>query len=255
MKKPLLWKAGGLCLALALLLWTLWGNTALMVSHVTVPGSRLPPAFSGFRIAQVSDLHNAEFGAGNERLLGLLAESAPELIAITGDLVDAGHTDTETALAFVAEAVKIAPVYYVPGNHEAHLPQYAALKAGLEEAGAVVLEDRAAALWRDGEAITVAGLSDPAFAGAGELFGEAPAMVRAKLGRCWRGKGGIPSCFPTGRSCLTFTAAAGWIWCWRATPTAVSSVCPLRGGLSPRTRGFSPGTTQDFTPAAAPAWW
>ena len=174
MKKPLHWKAGGLCLALALLLWTLWGNTALMVSHVTVPGSRLPPAFSGFRIAQVSDLHNAEFGAGNERLLGLLAESAPDLIAITGDLVDAGHTDTETALAFVAEAAKIAPVYYVPGNHEAHLPQYSALKAGLEEAGAVVLEDRAAALWRDGEAITVAGLSDPAFAGAGELFGEAP---------------------------------------------------------------------------------
>ncbi len=190
MKKPLLWKAGGLCLALALLLWTLWGNTALMVSHVTVPGSRLPPAFSGFRIAQVSDLHNAEFGAGNERLLGLLAESAPDLIAITGDLVDAGHTDTETALAFVAEAVKIAPVYYVPGNHEAHLPQYAALKAGLEEAGAVVLEDRAAALWRDGEAITVAGLSDPAFAGAGELFGEAPAMVRAKLGALLEGERG-----------------------------------------------------------------
>ena len=232
MKKPLLWKAGGLCLALALLLWTLWGNTALMVSHVTVPGSRLPPAFSGFRVAQVSDLHNAEFGAGNERLLGLLAESAPDLIAITGDLVDAGHTDTETALAFVAEAVKIAPVYYVPGNHEAHLPQYAALKAGLEEAGAVVLEDRAAA-----------------------LSGRRPPWAGPSWGRCWRGKGGIPSCFPTGRSCLTFTAAAGWIWCWRATPTAVSSVCPLRGGLSPRTRGFSPGTTQDFTPAAAPAWW
>ncbi len=60
----------------------------------------------------------------------------------------------------------------------------------LLQAGAVVLEDRAAALWRDGEAITVAGLSDPAFAGAGELFGEAPAMVRAKLGALLEGERG-----------------------------------------------------------------
>lgn len=184
MKKPSLWKAGGLCLALALLLlWTLWGNTALMVSHVTVRSGSLPPAFSGFRIAQVSDLHNAEFGEGNEKLLGMLSDCAPDLIAVTGDLVDAGHTDIEVALAFVAEAAKIAPVYYVPGNHEAHLPRYDTLKAGLAEAGAVVLEDEAVTLRRDGEAITVAGLSDPAFAGAGDLFGEVPAMVRAKLER------------------------------------------------------------------------
>lgn len=186
MKKLSLRKARRLCLALALaplLLWVLWGNTALTVTTIPIHSSRLPPAFSGFRVAQVSDLHNAEFGAGNQRLLELLSGCAPDLIAVTGDLVDAGHTDMETALAFVEEAVKIAPVYYVTGNHEAHLPQYAALRTGLEEAGAVVLEDEAVAFRRDGAALTVAGLTDPAFSGAGDLFGEVPAMVRAKLNR------------------------------------------------------------------------
>ena len=144
MKKPLLWKAGGLCLALALLLWTLWGNTALMVSHVTVPGSRLPPAFSGFRIAQVSDLHNAEFGAGNQRLLGLLAESAPDLIAITGDLVDAGHTDTETDRAvrgFDAPPFREQLLAVLGGERLQLLERLVFLDVEFLEAGCILLAD------------------------------------------------------------------------------------------------------------------
>ncbi len=76
-----------------LLIWTIWGNTALTVGNIKISSSRIPPAFSGFRIAQVSDLHNAEFGKGNKKLLELLSESKPDIIVITGDFVDAGHTD------------------------------------------------------------------------------------------------------------------------------------------------------------------
>ena len=97
----------------ALLVYLIWGNTALTVSNIKISSSRIPIAFSGFRIAQVSDLHNAEFGKGNRKLLELLSESKPNIIAITGDLVDAGHTDIGVALDFAKEAVKIAPAYYV----------------------------------------------------------------------------------------------------------------------------------------------
>jgi hypothetical protein len=45
-----------------LVIWIIWGNTALMVNTTTISSSRIPASFSGFRIAQVSDLHNAEFG-------------------------------------------------------------------------------------------------------------------------------------------------------------------------------------------------
>ncbi len=105
-----------------------------MVNAVTVSGGRISAAFSGFRIAQVSDLHNAEFGENNAELLKLLSESKPDIIVITGDLIDASHTDAGIALGFVQESVKIAPTYFVAGNHEAASPQYDTLKSGLEAA-------------------------------------------------------------------------------------------------------------------------
>ena len=165
----------------ALLVYLIWGNTALTVSNIKISSSRIPIAFSGFRIAQVSDLHNAEFGKGNRKLLELLSESKPDIIAITGDLVDAGHTDIGVALDFAKEAVKIAPVYYVTGNHEASLSQYDELKIELKTIGVIVLEDEAVQLKYDTEEITLIGLSDPDFTIKGDVFREAPAMVRTKL--------------------------------------------------------------------------
>lgn len=175
---------------LALVLWIVWGNTALMVSTVTVSGSRIPPAFSGFRIAQVSDLHNAEFGKNNAKLLQLLSANTPDIIVITGDLVDVQHTDIDIALDFAREAVQIAPVYYVMGNHEAGLPQYDKLKAGIEAAGAAVLEDEAVPLEHGGVKITLAGLLDPDFTMKGDMFGESPAVASAKLGELLDVEGG-----------------------------------------------------------------
>ena len=166
---------------LALIIWTVWGNTALMVSTAAISSSRIPPAFSGFRIAQVSDLHNAEFGKDNSTLLRMLSESGPDIIVITGDLVDSTHTDIDTALSFAKEAVQIAPVYYVTGNHEARLTEYGRLRTGLETAGVTVLEDKTVWLERDGGKIMLIGLSDPDFTVKGDMFGEVPSMAGTKL--------------------------------------------------------------------------
>ena len=181
-----------ICVALVsilLAIWTLWGNTALEVNEITI-SSRIPPAFSGFRIAQVSDLHNAEYGEDNVKLLQLLSECDPDIIVITGDLVDASRTDIDVALAFAGEAVRIAPTYYVTGNHEAAISQYDVLKSGLEAAGVIVLEDEAVSLEQNGESITLIGLSDPDATIKGDLFGEVPAMVSTKLGNLMGGESG-----------------------------------------------------------------
>ena len=170
-------------IGLTLVIWTMWGNTALVVSEFSISSDRLPVPFSGFRIAQVSDLHNAEFGENNAKLLQLLCECQPDMIAITGDLIDANHTDIETALAFANEAVKIAPAYYVSGNHEARCSECDTLKTGLESAGVTVLEDEAVYLERDGETIALLGLADPDFSIKGDLFGEVPAMESTKLNK------------------------------------------------------------------------
>ena len=67
------------------------------------------------------------------------------------------------------------------GNHEATCSQYGDLKAGLEEAGVIVLEDEAISLERGGETIALLGLADPDFMVKGDMFGEVPAMVSTKL--------------------------------------------------------------------------
>lgn len=179
MKKRLYTKF--LVLLLLVTIWTVWGNTALMMSTFSISSSRIPSAFSGFRIAQVSDLHNAAFGKNNERLLKMLSENTPDIIVITGDLVDAQHTDIDIALHFAKEAVQIAPVYYVTGNHEANMSQYDALRTGLERNGVIMLEDQAIPLGRNDGKITLMGISDPDFSIKGDMFGEVPSMVDTKL--------------------------------------------------------------------------
>lgn len=176
-----------ICLVLftVLAVWTLWGNTALMTNMIrlTLSDNRLPASFSGFRIAHVSDLHNAEFGEGNTKLLRMISENSPDIIVITGDLVDSSRTDIHVAVAFAGESAKIAPTYYVTGNHEALISQqeYETLKTGLEAAGVIVLENEAVRLERDGEEIALIGLADPDFTIKGDLFGEVPSMVTTKL--------------------------------------------------------------------------
>ena len=101
--------------------WIAWGNTALELNEHQIKSEDLPEAFDGFRIAQVSDLHNAEMGEGNLKLLEMLEEAKPDIIVMTGDMVDSRNTDLEIVLQFAKQAVEIAPCYYVTGNHESRL--------------------------------------------------------------------------------------------------------------------------------------
>ena len=148
---------------LVLIVWTVWENTALERNTYTIRSPELPDVFDGCRIAQVSDLHNAEFGDRNQRLLEMLREAEPDMIAITGDLIDSRKTNFAVALAFAEEAVRIAPCYYVSGNHEARVPEYRELKAGLEAAGVTVLDDARVEIEISGKSITVIGVNDPSF--------------------------------------------------------------------------------------------
>lgn len=148
---------------LVLIVWTVWENTALERNTYTIRSPELPDVFDGYRIAQVSDLHNAEFGDRNQRLLEMLREAEPDMIAITGDLIDSRKTNIAVALAFAEDAVKIAPCYYVSGNHEARVSEYQDLKTGLEAAGVTVLDDAQVKIEVSGESITVIGVNDPSF--------------------------------------------------------------------------------------------
>lgn len=147
--------------AAALTIWTVWQNLTVGVTEYTVTSERLPEAFDGFTIAQISDLHNSEL---SEQTLAHLRELSPDMIAITGDLVDSDHTDIGLGISFAAQAAQIAPCYYVTGNHEAWISRQDAMT--LEEGVAAesrVLHDACVMLERDGAEIAVLGVDDPDF--------------------------------------------------------------------------------------------
>ena len=150
-------------LAAVLVFWLFRENTVLTVSQYPVASQSVPEAFSGFRITQISDLHNASFGPGNQRLLEELEKTDPDIIVFTGDLVDSRRTDIGVALSFAEAAAKIAPCYYVTGNHEARITWLPELLAGLAEAGVTVLRNDAVTLTRDGSSLTLLGVDDPSF--------------------------------------------------------------------------------------------
>ena len=142
----------------------IWQNNDLTVSRSQVVSGRIPAEFDGYTIVQVSDLHNKEFGRGQRRIVSKIVEQNPDIIVITGDMIDSRNTDVETALDFAQKAVGVAPCYYVPGNHENRIPEaYEQLKAGLKECGVTILENEAADLEQNGTAITLMGVLDPIF--------------------------------------------------------------------------------------------
>ena len=171
-----------LCIAVisALVLQIIWANTALQLNTYTVESEKLPESFKGYRIAHVSDLHNAEIGDDNEALLGMLRDSAPDMIAITGDLIDSRNTDIEVALDFAEQAMTIAPCYYVSGNHEARISEYNALKEALINIGVVVLENEWLEIERDGAKILLVGVSDPSFV-TDYLLGDDESVMKSAL--------------------------------------------------------------------------
>lgn len=167
MKKNKRWKWLSLFATTILLIsWIAWGNTALELNEYQIKSDKIPDAFCGFRIAQISDLHNAEMGEGNEKLLKMLANAESDIIVITGDSIDSYHTDVEVTLQFVEKAVEIAPCYYVTGNHEARLPRevYLDFEEKMQEYGVEILHDEVILIEREGESISLGGIDDASFA-------------------------------------------------------------------------------------------
>ena len=134
-----------ICLVLSLLLVSgllsiTLSRTALTVSRYQLTASKLT---GPIRIVQLTDLHNSEFGEDNERLAARVAEQEPDLILVTGDLLNENEERTDIAVTLIRKLAEIAPVYVSFGNHEVgHERRFGTdLRALYTQAGARVLND------------------------------------------------------------------------------------------------------------------
>ena len=150
-------------LLLFLSLFCIWQNNSIVISQYHYTSDKLPDSFAGFKILHISDFHNKQFGNNQSQIIKKIAACTPDIIVITGDLIDRRHYDLATAMELARQLVPIAPVYYVPGNHEAWSGHYAEIKEQLLQAKVTVLDNQALTYTIGEDAITIAGLKDPAF--------------------------------------------------------------------------------------------
>jgi uncharacterized protein len=145
---------------------------------VTLPG--LPGAVDGLRVAQISDLHvgpqtSRRFLA---RVAAAVRDAHPDLIAVTGDLVDDFPRDAERYAAALGSLEAPLGVFAIPGNHEVYAG-WRRLRPRLEALRLTLLVNRAVTVRRNGGAFAVAGTGDPAGAGDAEV---APDIERTLAG-------------------------------------------------------------------------
>jgi len=143
-----------------------WQNNDILTTRIDYENKKIPTAFNGFVIVQISDLHNMRFGKDQNVLLKQIRDTNPDLIAVTGDVIDNIRTDFAVAMEFLRGAVQIAPVYYVPGNHEARISNYDELVRLMRDAGVNILENKQIRLEREGTSIELTGIIDPFFQAA-----------------------------------------------------------------------------------------
>lgn len=158
---------GILMFFVVIILWTIWGNITVGVTSYSVASAHLPEDFDGYKIVVISDLHNAQFGKENAMLIEKTKKAQPDIIVITGDLIDSNRTDIACAVQTVNQLTKISTCYFVTGNHEAWIKgQYEELESGLLSNGVVILHDTVAQVVKGNGKIQLVGLDDPDFSNA-----------------------------------------------------------------------------------------
>jgi hypothetical protein len=162
-------------------LFSIWQNNSIVVTQSDYMSEKIPVAFDAFKIVQISDLHNKLFGEDQEKLLGKVRIEKPDIILITGDLIDQRKYDLQKSMIFIRGVVQIAPVYYVSGNHEAWSGHYESIKNSLLEAGVSVLDNSEIEVKMGEDSIHLLGLADPDFLTTSYFEGTDASLLKETL--------------------------------------------------------------------------
>lgn len=146
-------------IAIILILGLLYyGNTALQVSKYTVHTDKLNGVT--LKIMHLSDFHDFKYNEMN--FSELLNKESPDIIVITGDLIDKRRFDLEHSLGFI-DLLKGYPIYYVTGNHEAGSGQTDLIISELEKRDVTVLRNDVTKIVIEDMIIQIIGLDDPVY--------------------------------------------------------------------------------------------
>ncbi len=151
-------KIPALLMSVFLMAFLIWQNNDVVVTKYEYVGKRLPKGFNGLKILHISDLHNKNFGG---RIFDKIKDINPDIIVITGDLIDRRRTNISVAAELVKNMAKTAPVYYASGNHEQLSGRYSEIRDTLIGLNVNVLDNSCILLNKNGDVISVSGIIDP----------------------------------------------------------------------------------------------
>lgn len=150
-----------LAAALILILVGMALDNRLQTTNYDVYDSRIPADFEGYKIAQLSDIHSQWFGEGQSELVADVRAGAPDIIMLTGDIIDARIQDFDSVAALFEGLTDIAPVYAVSGNHETDTNAILSKMDGLyKKYGVCYFKDSGLSIVKNGQNIIIYGLDD-----------------------------------------------------------------------------------------------
>ncbi len=169
-----------LFLLIVIIIYLYFENNYIKITNIDIVDSKIPSEFKDFTIVHISDLHNKQFGKNQKNIISKINKISPDIIVITGDLISSYSTNLDIAIDFINNAIKVAPIYYVNGNHESRLPEdYNSLKSQMKSAGVNILENSYSSISKENSKINIIGINDPSF-DALQLYGYTDQQIISK---------------------------------------------------------------------------
>lgn len=154
-------------------------NKNIFIREYKIQNKKITEKFNGYKIVQLTDIHSIRNEIQIEKIINKVNKQNPNIICVTGDLIDAEFYSNQNALyenkkinqieeltlKFMQELTKVSDTYYIYGNHEMMLlddPENNKFKADLEKIGVKILNNKTQEIDFGGEKINLIGVQDPA---------------------------------------------------------------------------------------------
>lgn len=173
----------GFFIALGQFLWV--QNKKIVTRKIVHESSKVPSSFDGFKITQVSDYHNTYLGRQGKDLLQAVKKTNPDIVLVTGDLIDRRTPNEKRGIKMLESLQEIAPCYYVTGNHEAFYKDFAGIYEKILKTGVHNASTNDFFISRRNDSIEITGIHDLRIFGDEEtnpnIYNEYDEMLHERL--------------------------------------------------------------------------
>jgi predicted MPP superfamily phosphohydrolase len=136
-------------------------NNWIEVEYITVEIDKLPKELEELKIVHISDVHIPHFPAGIKKLISSVQKEQPDIIILTGDILDSGGDLDDQGLIELCNGLsRIANIYAVTGNHETRKNDTGKWAEVMRKNNVTVVDNRIEVFNKDNASVAIMGLKD-----------------------------------------------------------------------------------------------